>query len=162
MPRRYALAFTRSLQLVCRVQHGMLPLDWEGFHRGRSSPNDPVMGCPDKLGRALNGNNGRKPAAAFNRPPYKPYLFNAARTASSAASALDPSGPPACAMSGRPPPPLPPTSDAAPRTSSTAESMPTICNTCDQVHAIDLLWSRWRAAFTGHSKRAFGIRQLAL
>ena len=40
--------------------------------------------------------------------------------AESAASALAPSGPPACAMSGRPPPPLPPSASAAILTRSTA------------------------------------------
>ena len=40
--------------------------------------------------------------------------------AASAASAFDPSGPPACAMSGRPPPPLPPSASAPLRTKSTA------------------------------------------
>jgi hypothetical protein len=40
--------------------------------------------------------------------------------AESAASALAPSGPPACAMSGRPPPPLPPSASEATRTRSTA------------------------------------------
>ena len=40
--------------------------------------------------------------------------------AASAASALAPSGPPACAMSGRPPPPLPPSASEATRTRSTA------------------------------------------
>src|SRR3981189_2013058 len=38
----------------------------------------------------------------------------------SAAVALAPSGPPACAMSGRPPPPLPPSASEATRTRSTA------------------------------------------
>src|SRR5713226_9299042 len=38
-----------------------------------------------------------------------------------AASAFEPSGPPACAMSGRPPPPLPPSASAPLRTRSTAE-----------------------------------------
>src|SRR6266566_4079860 len=41
--------------------------------------------------------------------------------ASSAASALEPSGPPACAMSARPPPPLPPSASAPLRTKSIAE-----------------------------------------
>ncbi len=45
----------------------------------------------------------------------------AAAMASSAASALAPSGPPACAMSGLPPPPLPPSTSDALRTRSTAE-----------------------------------------
>src|SRR3984893_7325852 len=40
--------------------------------------------------------------------------------AASAALALAPSGPPACAMSGRPPPPLPPSASDATRTRSTA------------------------------------------
>ena len=40
--------------------------------------------------------------------------------AASAASAFDPSGPPACAISGRPPPPLPPSASAPLRTKSTA------------------------------------------
>src|SRR3981189_2201352 len=40
--------------------------------------------------------------------------------AASAAAALAPSGPPACAMSGRPPPPLPPSASEATRTRSTA------------------------------------------
>src|ERR1043165_7144029 len=40
--------------------------------------------------------------------------------ADSAASALAPSGPPACAMSGLPPPPLPPSASEPLRTSSTA------------------------------------------
>src|SRR5450830_1057368 len=45
---------------------------------------------------------------------------SAVSTALSAASALEPSGPPAWAMSGRPPPPLPPRASAPLRTSSTA------------------------------------------
>ena len=45
---------------------------------------------------------------------------SAASIAFSAASALEPSGPPACAMSGRPPPPLPPSASAPLRTRSTA------------------------------------------
>ncbi len=45
---------------------------------------------------------------------------SAASIALSAASAFDPSGPPACAMSGRPPPPLPPSASAPLRTRSTA------------------------------------------
>src|SRR3954467_3528907 len=40
--------------------------------------------------------------------------------ADSAAFALAPSGPPACAMSGRPPPPLPPSASEARRTRLTA------------------------------------------
>ena len=40
--------------------------------------------------------------------------------AESAAPALAPSGPPACAMSGLPPPPLPPSTSEALRTRSTA------------------------------------------
>ena len=43
-----------------------------------------------------------------------------ASIASSAACALEPSGPPACAMSGRPPPPLPPSAAAPTLTRSTA------------------------------------------
>src|SRR5262249_42567143 len=39
----------------------------------------------------------------------------------SAASALEPSGPPACAISARPPPPLPPSASAPLRTRSIAE-----------------------------------------
>ena len=46
---------------------------------------------------------------------------SAASIAFSAASALEPSGPPACAMSGLPPPPLPPSTSDALRTRSTAE-----------------------------------------
>ncbi len=42
---------------------------------------------------------------------YAPALKRAS-IAASAASALEPSGPPACAMSGRPPPPLPPSASA--------------------------------------------------
>src|SRR5580658_1910993 len=49
----------------------------------------------------------------------RPYS-NAARTASNASFVFPPSGPPACAISGRPPPPLPPTATAALRTRSTA------------------------------------------
>ena len=53
-------------------------------------------------------------------------IYDAARCSSkseiaaSAASAAEPSGPPAWAMSGRPPPPLPPSFSAASRTKSTA------------------------------------------
>ena len=50
----------------------------------------------------------------------KAYAPSAASIAFSAASALAPSGPPACAMSGRPPPPLPPSASAPLRTRSTA------------------------------------------
>src|SRR5258708_4810441 len=53
-----------------------------------------------------------------NGPRYAlPIAFS---IADSAASALEPSGPPACAMSGRPPPPLPPSASDATRTRSTA------------------------------------------
>src|SRR6187399_282355 len=45
---------------------------------------------------------------------------SAASIALSASSAFDPSGPPACAMSERPPPPLPPSASAPFLTSSTA------------------------------------------
>src|SRR6476661_6033790 len=45
---------------------------------------------------------------------------SAASIALSASSAFDPSGPPACAMSGRPPPPLPPSASAPFLTNSTA------------------------------------------
>src|SRR5579871_2221413 len=48
------------------------------------------------------------------------YPPSAAAMAASAASAFEPSGPPACAMSGRPPPPLPPSASAPLRTRSTA------------------------------------------
>src|SRR6185503_10927622 len=44
----------------------------------------------------------------------------AASIAANAALALLPSGPPACAMSGRPPPPLPPSASAPSLTRSTA------------------------------------------
>src|SRR5262249_17412165 len=47
-------------------------------------------------------------------PPYPPP--RAPSIALSAASALEPSGPPACAMSARPPPPLPPSASAPLRT----------------------------------------------
>ena len=47
---------------------------------------------------------------------------SAASIAFSAASALAPSGPPACAMSGRPPPPLPPSASERLGTRSTAEN----------------------------------------
>ncbi len=46
-----------------------------------------------------------RPVAAVTPP-------SAASIAASAASAFDPSGPPACAMSGLPPPPLPPSTSA--------------------------------------------------
>src|SRR5262249_16642540 len=49
-----------------------------------------------------------------------PYCASAASIAFSAASAFDPSGPPACAMSGRPPPPFPPSASAPFLTRSTA------------------------------------------
>src|SRR3984893_10230892 len=49
-----------------------------------------------------------------NHPP------SAASIAANAASAFDASGPPACAISGRPPPPLPPSASAPLRTKSTA------------------------------------------
>src|SRR6185312_6041017 len=49
---------------------------------------------------------------------------SAASIALSASSAFDPSGPPACAMSGRPPPPLPPSASAPLRTRSTALTRP--------------------------------------
>ena len=63
-----------------------------------------------KLARKGRGGRAMKPAS---RPI-------AASIAASAASALAPSGPPACAMSGRPPPPLPPSASAPIRTRSTA------------------------------------------
>ena len=50
------------------------------------------------------------------RPRRRARLRSAAR----AAAAFEPSGPPACAISGRPPPPLPPEASAPLRTRSTA------------------------------------------
>src|ERR1035441_3796509 len=52
---------------------------------------------------------------ALDQPPE-----SAASIALSASSALEPSGPPACAMSGRPPPPMPPSTSAPFFTRSTA------------------------------------------
>ena len=59
---------------------------------------------------------GALPAAPAEASP--PAIF--AAMASSACSARAPSGPPACAMSGRPPPPLPPSASAPMRARSTA------------------------------------------
>src|SRR5262249_29978437 len=61
-----------------------------------------------------------KPTPARNEAhgPYAPIM--AFSIAESAAAALAPSGPPACAMSGRPPPPLPPSASEATRTRLTA------------------------------------------
>src|ERR1700684_170834 len=59
----------------------------------------------------------RQPAPHTNRGTYAP---SAASIAARAASAFEASGPPACAMSGRPPPPLPPSASAPLRTRSTA------------------------------------------
>ena len=88
----------------------------------RSSPRsgDPVTpaSCMARLGLLGPGARslcslGRTTACIIRRraPPRSP---------SSAASALEPSGPPACAMSGRPPPPLPPSASAPFCTRSTA------------------------------------------
>src|SRR5207344_65324 len=57
-------------------------------------------------------------AATIPLPECQPP--SAASIALSASSAFDPSGPPACAMSGRPPPPLPPSASAPFFTRSTA------------------------------------------
>src|SRR5690242_758915 len=79
--------------------------------------------CPLAL---LLGNRGASPILAERRGRGLRRLKRtqapamAFSIADSAASALAPSGPPACAMSGRPPPPLPPSTSAPFRTRSTA------------------------------------------
>src|SRR5690606_11779825 len=62
--------------------------------------------------RSFHGYVGRTadPAApwSYREPPARTQPASRASMAARAASALEPSGPPAWAMSGRPPPPLPP------------------------------------------------------
>ena len=67
----------------------------------------------------------RVPAQGLERPERRRGALHQAPAiafsiADNAALALAPSGPPACAMSGRPPPPLPPSASDATRTRSTA------------------------------------------
>ena len=60
------------------------------------------------------------------------YAAMARSMASSAASACEPLGPPAWAMSGRPPPPLPPSAAAPARTRSTALILFRGCHLCQK------------------------------
>src|SRR5262249_56620237 len=79
----------------------------------------------ERVGRVAHPNTHRQAPegadGAGNSPtPIGQPDRTLALIASIAALALEPSGPPACAKSGRPPPPLPPSASAPILTSSTA------------------------------------------
>src|SRR6185503_4081324 len=106
-----------------------------GCHRDRAPHPADGAGAPPCRGEAL-GQGGRElHGAAVARAVERDRLrrgsvhhaatfSSASLTASSASSALDPSGPPPCAMSGRPPPPCPPSVATAALTRSTALTWP--------------------------------------
>ena len=70
-------------------------------YRRHSSGTSSATSCRDCAG-------GRSQQMTWNLAPTSPRSSASLATASSASSNLAPSGPPAWAMSGRPPPPLPP------------------------------------------------------
>src|SRR5262245_65985955 len=104
-------------------------LRWRHSHLTASPPSpalpQPAAGLPasGKLksdqtpaSRGLVGEGAHRDRGGSDQlPPSAPSI------ALSAASAFEPSGPPACAMSARPPPPFPPSASAPLRTRSMAE-----------------------------------------
>src|SRR6202790_3277586 len=99
--RANARPMTGSAAKQSRLRHS-------GMVRKHQTRN---LEVPDRRFRVVRNDGGpdcyATPAIAFS-------------IAESAAFALAPSGPPACARSGRPPPPLPPSASDATRTRSTA------------------------------------------
>src|SRR5262249_10051299 len=79
--------------------------------RSEISPHHPPPQPSPTRGEGAHRDRG----GSDQPPPSAPSM------ALSAASALEPSGPPACAISARPPPPLPPSASAPLRTRSIAE-----------------------------------------
>src|SRR6185312_5537459 len=116
--------FQRDRRKIDDDQDHQKPVDDQGNALAdRARLQNLVDGMTKRARSRLRGCSGRPPHASPRSDWRNSRIYAepiASAIAFSAASAFEPSGPPACAMSARPPPPFPPRASAARRARSTA------------------------------------------